>query len=161
MPYENNNHECLICPPGSIVTRNSNCIQCPEGEYEENNRCLECNKGTYTDSKDMNKCKICENKKSFSYFLEGGTNCDDSIIYTINDNINSVVTNISSYMNLDMNLETVLNPLSNILQTGTTMAITNRKPIIASISVITSTSMLGVFFLGFFYKILINYWLNK
>jgi hypothetical protein len=51
-------------------------------------------------------------------------------------------------MNLDMNLETVFNPLSNVLQTGTTMVITNRNPIITSIS---GTSILGIIFLGFFY----------
>ena len=148
MPYKNNNDKCLICPPGSIVTRNSDCIQCSEGEYEENNKCLQCNKGTYTDSKGMDKCKKCENQKSFAFLLEGSTNCDDSIIYTINDNINSAIANITSYMNLDMNLETVFNPLSNMLQTGITMVITNRNPIITSI---TGTSILGVFFLGFFY----------
>jgi hypothetical protein len=96
----------------------------------------------------MDKCKICENNKSFAYFLDGSTNCDNSIIYTINDNINNAITNITSYMNLDMNLETVFNPLSNVLQTGTTMVITNRNPIITSIS---GTSILGIIFLGFFY----------
>ena len=148
MPHKNNNDKCLICPPGSIVTKNSNCIQCSEGTYENNNQCFYCEKGTYADRKGMDKCKICENNKSFSYFIDGGVNCDDSIIYTINDNINSAIANISSYMNLDMNLETVFNPLSNMLQSGTTMVITNRKPIIAYI---TGTSILGVFFLGFFY----------
>lgn len=148
MPYKNNNDKCLICPPGSIVTRDSNCIQCYEGEYEENNKCLLCNKGTYTDSKGMDKCKICENNKSFAYFLDGSTNCDNSIIYTINDNINNAITNITSYMNLDMNLKNVTNSLSNILQTSTTIVIRNQKQIIASIS---GTSILGIIFLGFFY----------
>jgi len=129
MPYENNNHKCLICPPGSIVTSESKCIQCSKGEYEQNNECFECKKGSYTDNEGMNECKICDNKKSFSYFLDGGTNCDDSIIYTINDNINSVVTNINPHINLD----TVLNPLSNVFQIGASMVYTNRNPIIASI----------------------------
>lgn len=134
MPYKNNNDKCLICPPGSIVTSQNECIKCSEGKYEENNKCLECKKGSYADSKGMDKCKICENKKSFSYFIDGGIDCDDSIIYTINDNINSAIVNISSYMNLDMNLETVLDPLSNILQTGASIVISNRKPIIATVA---------------------------
>ena len=62
MPYKNNNDKCLICPPGSIVTRNSDCIQCSEGEYEENNKCLQCTKGTYSDSKGMDKCKYAKIK---------------------------------------------------------------------------------------------------
>jgi hypothetical protein len=144
MPYKNNNDKCLICPPGSIVTRNSDCIQCSEGEYEENNKCLQCTKGTYSDSKGMDKCKICENQKSFAYFLDGSTNCDDSIIYTINDNINSAISN--------MNLEIVLDPLSNMLQTGASIVINNRKPIIAFAA---SASIVGTCFLtcliGFIY----------
>jgi hypothetical protein len=148
MPYKNNNDKCLICPPGSIITPKSDCIQCSKGKYEQNNECFKCKKGSYADSKGIDECKKCENKKSFSYFLEGGTNCDDSIIYIINDNINSVVTNISSYMNLDMNLEMVLDPLSNMLQTGTTMAITNRRTIINSMYVFTGASIIGF---SFFY----------
>jgi hypothetical protein len=86
MSFNNLEDKCLICESGSII-KNNNCIKCPMGYYELNNKCVECSIGTYNDLKGSINCKKCNNDKSFAYYSIGGTNCDDSYLFSMSNKI--------------------------------------------------------------------------
>lgn len=123
----NNEDYCDICPLGSII-RNNNCYKCPIGYYEENNKCLECPYGSYNDIEGSSKCKICNNYKSISYYSIGGTNCEDSIFYTLTDKINEnlIDTKIFSYPIISVSqiaFANLYNNRINIVKYGTITSI--------------------------------------
>ena len=123
----NNEDYCNICPYGSII-RNNNCCKCNIGYYEENNKCLECPYGSYNDIEGSSKCKICNNYKSISYYSIGGTNCDDSIFYTLTDKINEklIDTKIFTYPIISVSqiaFANLYNNRINIVNYGTIISI--------------------------------------
>ena len=124
MPYLNNADDCLICPAGSVITRDSDCKKCPVGYYEHNNKCIECAAGTYNDIEGQTECMICNNDKAIAYNSIGGTNCEDSSLFNLADKLNS-------YAKMDY----ISNPLITGMHIGSAIIYNNRR-IIQEISMI-------------------------
>ena len=126
MPYLNNADDCLICPTGSVITKDSDCKKCPVGYYEHNNKCIECAAGTYNDIEGQSECMICNNDKAIAYNSIGGTNCEDSSLFNLADKLNS-------YAKMDY----ISNPLITGMHIGSAIIYNNRR-IIQEISMIGS-----------------------
>lgn len=125
MPYMNNADDCLICPAGSVITKDSDCKKCPVGYYEHNNKCIECAAGTYNDIEGRAECMICNNDKAIAYNSIGGTNCDDSSLFNLADKLNS-------YAKMDY----ISNPLITGMHIGSAIIYNNRR-------IIQEFSMIG------------------
>ena len=98
MPFENNQDKCMICPDGSIITNREECVKCPVGYYQKDNECVECSYKSYNDIEASTYCKKCDNIKSNSYYFNGGTTCDDNILYKYTEEINNYFK-LNSYTN--------------------------------------------------------------
>lgn len=125
MPYLNNADDCLICPAGSVITKDSDCKKCSVGYYEHNNKCIECASGTYNDIEGRAECMICNNDKAIAYNSIGGTNCEDSPLFNLADKLNS-------YAKMDY----ISNPLITGMHIGSAIVYNNRR-------IIQEFSMIG------------------
>lgn len=132
MPYYNNDDTCLICPAGSVITCDSNCVKCPVGYYEKNNKCVECDAKTYNDVEGAMECKVCNNDKAIAYESIGGTNCEDSTLFNIANNVNK-------YINADV----MTNPIISGMHIGSAFVYNNRK-FIQQISALGTCMGVGV-----------------
>jgi len=132
MPYYNNADNCLICPAGSVITRDSNCIKCPIGYYENNNKCVECDVKTFNDIEGAMQCKVCNNDRAVAYESIGGTNCEDSALFNMANNVNK-------YINADV----MTTPIISGMQIGSAIVYNNRK-FIQQISTIGTFMGIGV-----------------
>lgn len=132
MPNYNNADNCLICPAGSVITRDSNCIKCPIGYYEKNNQCVECDVKTFNDIEGAMQCKICNNDKAVAYESIGGTNCDDSALFNLANNVNKYI-----------NAGVMTTPIISGIQIGSAIVYNNRK-FIQQISTIGTFMGIGV-----------------
>lgn len=132
MPNYNNADNCLICPAGSVIARDSNCIKCPIGYYEKNNQCVECDVKTFNDIEGAMQCKICNNDKAVAYESIGGTNCDDSALFNLANNVNKYI-----------NAGVMTTPIISGIQIGSAIVYNNRK-FIQQISTIGTFMGIGV-----------------
>lgn len=124
MPYLNNEDDCLICPAGSVIIKDSDCKKCPVGYYEHNNKCIECDAGTYNDIEGQPKCMICNNDKAIAYNSIGGSNCEDSSLF-----------NLANKLNRYARMDYISNPLITGMHIGSAIIYNNRR-IIQEISMI-------------------------
>ncbi len=132
MPYYNNADNCLVCPVGSVIKLNNKCEKCPIGHYEKNNKCIECDPETYNDIEGVAQCMVCNNHKAIAYNSMGGTNCKDSNLFKMVDNINK-------YIDIDI----MTKPIVYGVQIGSAIIYNNRK-IIQQISTIGTFIGYGV-----------------
>jgi len=132
MPYLNNADDCLICPAGSIITKDSECKKCHPGYYEYGNKCIECDAGTYNDIEGKTECAVCNNDKAIAYTSIGGTNCEDSTLFNLADKFNR-------YAKIDY----ISNPVITGVQFGSAIIYNNRR-VIQELSVFGGLIGVGV-----------------